>query len=85
MPPPDLPDGMKVVCAWCRRLLRGHVHAHDVSHGICSDCCDRLLSPSAVPIRATPVDLRPREGWCDAPIVHEDPYVDLGGEAGDGS
>lgn len=28
---------MKVICAWCRRLLKDGPE-HPVSHGICPDC-----------------------------------------------
>lgn len=33
---------MKVICAWCQRLLRDGP-AEPVSHGICSTCMERLM------------------------------------------
>lgn len=35
---------MKVVCAWCRRFLRGVKNSRDVSHGICHSCAVREFS-----------------------------------------
>jgi PAS domain-containing protein len=35
--PGPLPDTLRVVCAWCQRLLSGDIDA-PVSHGICASC-----------------------------------------------
>lgn len=74
----DLPPDFKVVCAWCGALLKGRPEAPRTSHGICARCMDNVLNRAAV--RANIVELIPNEAWRADPLVHDDPYVDLGGE-----
>jgi hypothetical protein len=48
---------MKLVCAWCRRLMRGHPEAGRVSHAICPCCSAFMLADIGYPADNTLPDI----------------------------
>ena len=59
---------MKVVCAWCKRHMKGYEDAPSVSHGICPACADKHFEKQL------------RELEQSLSQLPRDPWVDIGGE-----
>lgn len=45
---------MKVICAWCGRIITDGPDDSDVSHGICTPCEKRYLEGLEKPSNLTP-------------------------------
>lgn len=35
-------EELRVICAWCRRFLRGALRGARISHGICATCARKV-------------------------------------------
>lgn len=45
--PQPAPPGLKVVCAWCKKVVLAGAPGSKITHGICPDCSAKALAEDA--------------------------------------